>query len=121
MRRDRRSLIREYKDTPRPAGVYRVHNTKNGRSLVGSSANLPGILNRHRFALENGSHLDKELQADWNKLGEAAFEFEVLDELDLHDDPGFDPTDDLSVLRRMWTEKLVASGVRLYKESFRGL
>ena len=45
---DRKALVREYKEQAQEMGVYRVHNTANGKSLVGSSVNLPAILNRHR-------------------------------------------------------------------------
>ena len=114
---DRKALIREYKKTSLPAGVYRVRNTASGKSLVGWSVNLPGILNRRRFQLENGMHPDAELQADWNELGPGAFEFEVLDRLEPKDDPAYDPTDDLGVLWEMWIERLTASGEALYQRS----
>jgi hypothetical protein len=116
---DRKARIREYKETPRPAGIYRVRNTATGKSLVGSSANLPGSLNRQRFDLENGSHLDKELQRDWDELGPDAFEIEELDRLEPRDGPAYDLTEDLVVLKEMWLEKLVASGDTLYPESRR--
>ena len=111
---DRKARLREYKETPRPAGVYRVRNTATGRSLVGSSANLPGMLNRVRFQLENGSHPDAELQADWGELGPGAFEFEVLDRLEPQDEPAYDPTEDLQILKEMWLHKLTTSGEPLY-------
>ena len=107
---DRRDLIRIYKETPRPAGVYRVRNTVNGRSLVGSSQNLPGMLNRQRFQLERGSHPDRELQKDWNEFGSEAFTFETLDQLEPSSDAGYDPSEDLRVLMQMWLEKLQESG-----------
>ena len=31
---DRKALIPEYKDTPRPAGVYRIQNAVNGKWLT---------------------------------------------------------------------------------------
>lgn len=114
-------MAQEYKQTPRPAGIYRVRNTVTGRCLLGASPNLPGIINRHRFTLTDGSHRDRELQADWNALGEGAFEFEVLDELELPEDPAHDSAEDLKVLLQMWVEKLTAAGVGLYPESRRGL
>jgi hypothetical protein len=43
---DKRTLKRQYKESEIPAGIYRVVNTKADRSLVGSSVNLPAILNR---------------------------------------------------------------------------
>jgi hypothetical protein len=117
---DRKARIREYKETPRPAGVYRVRNTATGKSLVGSTANLPGMLNRQRFQLENGSHPDRELQRDWDEIGSDAFEFEALDRLELKDEPAYDPTEDLRVLKEMWLEKLTATGEPLYRQSRRG-
>ena len=117
---DRKARIREYKETLLPAGVFRVRNTATGKSLVGSTANLPGTLNRHRFQLERGSHPSRELQADWNALGPDAFEFEVLDQLKPSDKPGYDATEDLRVLKELWLEKLTASGELLYREAGRG-
>lgn len=117
---DRKARIREYKETPRPAGVYRVRNSVTGKSLIGSTTDLPGMLNRLRFQLENGSHPDRELQRDWNELGSDAFKFETLDQLEPSDEPTYDPTEDLGVLRSMWIEKLTASGEALYQQSKQG-
>ena len=117
---DRKARIREYKETLAPAGVFRVRNTATGKSLVGSTANLPGTLNRHRFQLEHGSHPSGELQADWNALGPDAFEFEVLDQLKPSEKPDYDGTEDLRVLKELWLEKLMASGELLYRGAGRG-
>jgi len=116
---DRKALIREYLETPRPAGVFQIRNTTTGRTLLGLSPNVPGVLNRQRFQLQNGSHPDVELQADWNDLGPDAFEFETLDQLKPSDDPGYDPSEDLRALKEMWLEKLTASDVPLYRQSSR--
>ncbi len=117
---DRKARIREYKETLPPAGVYRVRNTATGKSLVGSTPNRPGVLNRHRFQLERGSHPSSELQSDWNALGPDAFEFEVLDQLKPSDKPDYNPAEDLRVLKELWLEKLKASGELLYREAGRG-
>ena len=116
---DRKALIRGYKETRRPAGVFCVRNTVSGRSLVGSTPDLPGMLNRQRFQLEMGSHPDRGLQADWNELGGEAFEFEVLDRLEQPDQPGYDPAEDLTALKDLWLERLTAEGVELYRQSHR--
>lgn len=112
---DRKRLIRDYKSSPRLMGVFRVRNVAAGRSFVGTSTDLPSILNRHRFQLENGAHANRALQADWNALGPAAFELEVLDRLEPREEPTWDPREDLSVLRQIWIEKLVAAGESLYQ------
>jgi len=117
---DRKARVRQYKEAPRPAGVYRVRNTAMGKSLVGSTPDLSGMLNRLRFQLENGSHPDRELQSDWNELGPGAFEFEVLDRLEPKADPTYDPIEDLRVLKEMWLQKLAESGEPLYRQSRRG-
>jgi len=87
-------------------GVYRVRNTKNGRCLVGASADLPAILNRQRAQLRLGSHPNRQLQQDWNELGPEAFEFEVVDTLTASDRPDYDPSADLRALEELWLEKL---------------
>jgi hypothetical protein len=117
---NRKARIRQYKETLPPVGVFRVRNPATGKSLVGSSTNLPGTLNRHRFQLERGSHPSRELQADWNALGADAFKFEVLDQLKPSDKPDYDPTEDLKVLKELRLEKLKASGELLYREAGRG-
>lgn len=42
----RKARIREYKETPRTMGLYRVRNTESGRCLLGISVDVPSILNR---------------------------------------------------------------------------
>jgi hypothetical protein len=103
---DRKALIRQYKETPRPMGVYRVRNTVTDRSFVGASRDLPAILNRTRLQLQTGGHPNRALQQDWNTLGADAFAFEVLDELSVPDRPDYDPTDDLATLEALWLDRL---------------
>lgn len=118
---DRKEMLRAYKETPRPAGVYAVRNGIDDKLLVGVSSDLPGILNRQRFQLEMGSHPDKELQGDWNRLGADAFAFEVLDEMEVPAEPGYDPREDLATLREMWLARLATEGRVLYPMSTRGV
>jgi len=40
MRIDKKAKIREYKDIPRPMGVFQIKNKVNGKVLIGSSNNL---------------------------------------------------------------------------------
>jgi hypothetical protein len=111
---DKRTLKREYKESRTPAGVYRVFNTQGDRSLVGSSPNLPAILNRHRAELRMGGHRNAELQRDWHALGESAFVFEILDTLKPSDEPGYDLARELRALEELWLERLAPYGERGY-------
>jgi hypothetical protein len=111
---DKRTLKRQYKESEIPAGVYRVVNKQTDRSLVGSSINLPAILNRHRADLKMGSHRNRDLQRDWDEFGEGAFAFEVLDTLTPRDEPGYDMKRDLRALEDLWLERLAPYGDRGY-------
>lgn len=111
---DRKELIRQYKETPRPMGVFRVLNSVEAKSFVGTSRDLPSKLNGQRFQLEHGSHPNRGLQSDWDRLGPAAFSFEVLDTLPASEDPSRDPTEDLGVLEQLWLERLAPYGERGY-------
>lgn len=109
-KQDRKQLSRAYRDTPRQMGVFRIHNRSNGRALIGTSVDLPAMLNRHRAQLNMGVHPDKVLQSDWNQLGADSFEFEIVDTLDPTDEPGYNPAADLQVLAEMWLQRLAPHG-----------
>ncbi|HEV7518499.1 MAG TPA: GIY-YIG nuclease family protein [Thermoanaerobaculia bacterium] len=111
---DKREAKREYKEAKIAAGVYRVHNTADDRSLVGASVNVNAILNRHRAGLRMGAHENKDLQSDWNRLGETSFAFEVLDTLTGEDKPGFDVKRELATLEQLWLERFEPYGERGY-------
>lgn len=115
----RKELIRAYKETARPAGLFVVRNVKSGRMLVGKSTDLPGMLNRQQLQLEMGSHPDKELQADWSSLGPDTFTIEVLDTLDIPEEGTADLPEELAELKEMWLERLDAAGSDLYPMSRR--
>ena len=112
--KSRKELNREYKERVKPAGVYQVKNLANGKILLGSSLNLEGPLNRHRFMLKIGSHTNKALQKDWDELGPDQFVFEILEEVKRKDDPSFNLKDELTLLEMIWLEKLQPFGERGY-------
>lgn len=111
---DKRTLKPQYKESEIPAGIYRVVNTQADRSFVGSSVNLPAILNRHRAELKMGAHRIQELQRDWNELGEGAFAFEILDTLTPKAEPGYDVKRELGALEELWIERLAPYGEHGY-------
>ena len=111
---DRKERIRAYKETERPMGVFRVYNAANDKSFVGSSTDLPAMLNRQRFQLELGSHPNRELQRDWNEWGADAFVIEVLDTLESSEKSQTSRLDELRILEQMWMERLEPYGERGY-------
>ena len=116
-KKTRKELQREYEERVKPSGVYQVRNLMNGKVLLGSSLNLEGLLNRNRFTLRNNSHTNKELQKDWNELGPDQFVFEILEVVQVKDDPNFNLKDELTLLEQIWLEKLQPFGERGYNTS----
>ena len=112
----RAELRRAYKETPRQAGIFQIKNTQNGKILLGSSTNLHGPLNKHRFNLSIGSHDNPLLQKDWNQFGAGAFTFDILEIVKPSDDPLFDLDDELTLLEQIWIEKLQPFGERGYNQ-----
>lgn len=113
-KKSRRELNREYVERVKPAGVYQVKNLATGKVLLGSSLNLEGPLNRHRFMLKIGSHTNKALQQDWNELGAEKFVFEILEEVKRKDVPNFNLEEELTLLEMIWLENLGPVGERGY-------
>ena len=113
---NKKDLKREYKETLRPMGIFQIRNMKNEKVFVGSSMNLAGIFNRHRFALNAGSFQSKTLQADWNELGAENFAFEVLEEVFPRENPDYDYKSDIECLEDLWLEKLEPYGDKGYNE-----
>ena len=119
MAKSRKEIQREYKERPKSAGVFQVKNTANGKILLGSSLNINGPLNGHRFMLQIGSHTNKALQEDWNKYGEDKFVFAILEMVKVRDDPNFNLEDELTLLEQIWIDKLQPFGERGYNTSER--
>ena len=110
----KRELKRAYKERAKPAGIFQVKNTANGKVLLGSSLNLEGLLNRERFTLTIGRHRNESLQKEWNEFGAEKFVFEILDIVKVKDDPAFNLSDELTLLEEIWLEELRPFGERGY-------
>lgn len=110
----RQEQKRAYQERERPAGVFQIKNTANRRLLLGSSLNLEGPLNRHRFLLTIGSHPNRALQEDWDTYGADAFVFEVLEVVKVSDAPHLSLGDELTLLEQIWLEQLAPFGERGY-------
>ncbi len=112
--KSKQDLKREYKERKKPAGVFQIRNLVNGKVLLGSSLNLEGPLNSHKFMLSIGRHRNEELQRDWNTFGADKFAFEVLEVVKESDDPNFNIEDELTLIEQIWIEKVQPFGEKGY-------
>jgi len=112
--KSRKDIHREYNERVKPSGIFQIKNISNGKVLLGSSLNLEGSLNKHKFMLKIGSHTNKALQNDWDEFGPEKFAFEILEEVKVIDSPNFNLKDELTLLEEIWLEKLQPVGERGY-------
>ena len=84
-KQSRRDAIRDYKERKVLHGVYAVRCAASGGTWIGVATNVSQMQNRIWFALRQGGHPNPDLRAAWLAHGEAAFAFEVLEEIDTED------------------------------------
>lgn len=65
------------------SGIYVIHNTKTGKVYIGQTVDLTVRLIAHRNKLNDRTHHNRRLQADWIAYGEKAFTFKVLEYCEL--------------------------------------
>lgn len=61
-------------------GIYKIQNNFNQRLYIGSSKNIQHRWHQHLADLRRNKHHCKALQKDWNRYGETAFSFLILEE-----------------------------------------
>jgi hypothetical protein len=77
----KKELVREYKEQKTVPGIFAVHCGPSGEVWV---AKAPDLAKRQAglwFQLRQGGFPGKSLQVAWNAHGEAAFRFEVVEEI----------------------------------------
>jgi group I intron endonuclease len=60
-------------------GIYVIRNTISGRRYVGSASRIDSRWRMHLKELRQGTHHSRVFQRSWDKHGEAAFSFDVLE------------------------------------------
>jgi group I intron endonuclease len=68
------------------AGIYQIKNLINGKIYIGSSVNIQVRWWTHKSRLRRGIHGNPHLQSAWNKYGEDAFEFSILEIVEKRED-----------------------------------
>lgn len=118
---DRTEIKRTYKETGPPMGIYKITNRITDHVFLGRAKNLNAIINRHRFELEMKNHKIPELQEAWNRSGEQDIVFEIIDKLDPKTELGYDYSEDLLELEKLWIEKLTSEGMGIFRLKNTGL
>ena len=113
----RKELIRQYKETPLPMGVFQIKNNRNGKLLLLKALNIPGIITRHQLELRRGMHRNRELQAEWNQYGEEAFSFDTLATLKPEDHLPEEWSAAVADLLQTWLDKLQPYGAAGYNKN----
>ena len=59
--------------------IYAIVNSVTGKIYVGSAIHYPTRWTNHKSDLVCGRHCNRKLQNAWNKYGEEAFQFKILE------------------------------------------
>jgi group I intron endonuclease len=62
------------------SGIYKIINVINNKFYVGSAVDFRRRKRIHWWKLRRGDHVNKHLQAAWNKYGEKSFTFVIVEE-----------------------------------------
>ena len=88
------------------AGIYAITNIKSNKVYIGSAINLKKRWSLHCSALRRGVHHNPHFQCSWNKYGETAFEFGILEYLD--------SPEELHLAEQFWMDVYREEGKELY-------
>lgn len=68
---------------PPICGIYKITNTINGKVYIGQSRDIQTRKSQHKYDMRNGGH-NEHLYRAMRKYGFDNFEFEVLEECEIH-------------------------------------
>ena len=115
---DRKKELKEqYKQMKTEMGIFIIQNKINNKYLLVTTQNLHGMINRTRFQLKSGGHPNRELQKEWNELGEGNFIFTILETLDYDkDESKTDYSEELKIMDIIWSEKQSYKNMEAYNK-----
>ncbi len=112
MKQDRKAIIQAYKVQPTYYGVIQITNTVNHKIYIDAVPNTKNRWVFYKLNLNNHFYGQSALQVDWDKYGEAAFEFDVL--WQKKTDDVLNMRAELKALKQKWFTKLQPFGPRGY-------
>jgi hypothetical protein len=77
----KKEISREYRERKQQAGIFAVHCAPTGQRWIAATRNLDKQQNGVWFQLRMGNHMNKPLQAAWKEHGEAAFTYDIVEEV----------------------------------------
>lgn len=106
----KKTLKQQYIQVKPQMGILGIKSKSSGKCYIESAHNVKGIINSNSFKLNENMHRSKELQSEWNEMGEENFSIEILEVLE-YDKDGLktDYSEELALLKQLWEEKLRAS------------
>lgn len=61
--------------------IYKIVNNVNNKVYIGQTRKPANLrFNNHKYDLRKGTHFNSHLQRSWNKYGESAFDFIIIEE-----------------------------------------
>lgn len=112
----RKELINNYKQQEIEMGIIQILNKVNSYSFVDICSNLYKPFESIKFKLNFGNMKVKGLQEDWDKYGEDAFEFKVVEKLKKKEGSTQKKAlDDLKELLNIWIDSQ-GENLKLYNK-----
>lgn len=78
------------------SGIYRITCLANLKIYIGSTSNFERRFKTHKTTLRNNKHRNPHLQSSFNKYGEAAFNYEIVE---------FCDESSLKAVEQLWIDK----------------
>jgi hypothetical protein len=115
MNERQKELKLQYKEQKTKMGVFAIKNLANGKIFIKKTTNLK-TANGLFFQLDHNSHLNKQLQQEWNQYGRDQFIIEILEELD-PEKVKYSVHETLTKMEEKWIEQLSPYGEKGYHSS----
>jgi len=114
---DRKKELKEqYKQMKPHMGVFIIRSESDRCCCIEAARDLKGVMNGTVAKLKGDGHLrNRRLQVAWNEKGAEGFVIEILESMEYHsDDPQYDYSDDLALLKMMWEDRFREEGWEFY-------